>query len=357
MTRPSEQALRALYEKHGGNLVRIAQATKKPRSTVQHWYRGLGLGGMGKGGPPSIAPSEDELRRLYQEYDGHISNIAARLGVSGASVSQWMRKLGLMGLGRHKYGSSYPRELPLTVQDGYVVAFSDAHFWDEEKTPAHVALLKVIRKIKPAAVIAAGDILDGAKISRHDPSGFDTVPDLSDELHVCRVHMAEIKRAAQGADTRYCLGNHCARLSRYIAQHAPELIDIEGARLEHYFLGWTFSWSVRINDQLLVMHRYRGGQHATFQNLMRAGMSIATGHLHSQRVYPFTDARGTRYGVDLGCLADPHGPQFGYTEANPLDWRSGFAVFEFRDAKLLPPQLVTVLDDGSVYWQRNERLI
>jgi hypothetical protein len=62
-------------------------------------------------------------------------------------------------------------------------------------------------------------------------------------------------------------------------------------------------------------------------------------------VSPLTDRNGTRYGVDTGCLADPSEEAFiDYTEAGPLNWRSGFAVLKFVDGDLLPPELVTVYD-------------
>jgi hypothetical protein len=75
---------------------------------------------------------------------------------------------------------------------------------------------------------------------------------------------------------------------------------------------------------------------------------MVTGHLHSSKVTPYTDYNGTRYGVDTGCLADPYGPQFEYTEDNPRNWRSGFAVLRFHEGKLLQPQLVIVHDSNHV---------
>lgn len=355
-TKPDDDRLRDLHKKHGGSIKGIAATLKRPYTTVRSWYDELGLKGYGKGGPPTIAPSDELLRRLHSQHQGNLESISRASGYKSSTLRTWYVKMGLPANG-NKYGRTYPREIRVNLKDGFLIAFSDAHFWDEDKSRAHQALLVLIKKIKPAVVIANGDLLDGARISRHDPSGLDETPTFTDELHACRTHMAEIKRVSGGAETYLTLGNHDSRFSRYVAQNAPELLEIDGARLDHHILGWQFCWSVRVNDELLVMHRFRGGQHATFNNTLRSGMSIATGHLHSQRTYPFTDARGTRWGVDLGCLAEVDGPQFNYTEANPLEWRSGFAVFEFRNGKLLPPQLVTVLDDGAVWWQKNERIL
>jgi hypothetical protein len=76
---------------------------------------------------------------------------------------------------------------------------------------------------------------------------------------------------------------------------------------------------------------------------------MVTGHLHSQKVTPFTDYTGTRWGVDTGCLADPdHAAFTDYTEDAPKNWRSGFAVLTFYKDRLLPPELVTVFDANHV---------
>jgi len=37
-----------------------------------------------------------------------------------------------------------------------------------------------------------------------------------------------------------------------------------------------------------------------------------------------------------------------YTEDNPKNWRSGFAVLSFWKGKLLPPELVEVIGDDIV---------
>ncbi len=49
---------------------------------------------------------------------------------------------------------------------------------------------------------------------------------------------------------------------------------------------------------------------------------------HRLLVRPYSDYTGTRYGIETGTLADPHGPQFRYTENNPRDWHPGFLIME-----------------------------
>lgn len=76
---------------------------------------------------------------------------------------------------------------------------------------------------------------------------------------------------------------------------------------------------------------------------------MVTGHLHQLKVTPYTDYNGRRYGVDTGTLADLFGPQFvDYTEANPVNWHSGFAVLTFKNGQLLQPELVQKWDEGTI---------
>jgi transposase-like protein len=358
-TAPPKAELRRLYEQHGGNICQIASALGRPTPTVSNWYRALRLTGKGRGGTPNTALPDNEIRALYDRHGGSFSQIAKAIGRNASTVANWCRRLGLRGAGkdRYSYESVYPQQIDITLEDGYVVCFSDAHLWFDEKSRAHEALLVAIQRLKPAIVIANGDILDGAKISRHDPSGLDPPPSLADELDVVKRHMAEIARASKGADRYWPLGNHDSRLSRYLANHAPEFEDVDGSRLDHHILGWQFCMSVVVNGDVMIKHAFRGGVHATYANTLHDGRTIVTGHLHAQMVRPVTDARGTRYGVDLGCLADPSWPQFNYTLNNTKNWRSGFAVLEFKDGFLLPPMLASVLDNGRVYLQRNEALL
>jgi hypothetical protein len=112
---------------------------------------------------------------------------------------------------------------------------------------------------------------------------------------------------------------------------------------------------VFMNDDAVVKHRFKSGVHAPHNNTMWAGRTIVTGHLHSQKIYPLSDYNGTRWGVDAGTMADPYGPQFyNYTELNPLNWRSGFAMLTFVKGKLLMPELIWVSGPGTVQFRGKE---
>lgn len=239
----------------------------------------------------------------------------------------------------------------LDIQDGVVIVFSDAHFWDRNPTTAFRGLIKIIEELKPKAVIANGDIFDGAQCSRHGSIGFlEQKPSIIQELHACQEMMGQIVAAAPKSCTlTWPLGNHDARFETYLAANAPQYEFVQGFHLRDHFPEWKPCWSTWINGHTVIKHRWKGGIHATHNNTVQSGVSIVTGHLHSLKVTPWTDYNGTRYGVDTGTLADPNGQQFlHYTEDNPKNWRSGFAVLTFWKGELLPPELVTVIDDDTV---------
>lgn len=249
----------------------------------------------------------------------------------------------------HLKASEYAKRHNLGIENGQVVVFSDAHFWPTLRTVAFRGLLKIIEDIKPRAVICNGDAFDGAQISNHPRIGWDNTPSVIQELHACKAALGEVEEAAGKAKLLWPLGNHDARFENRLAKAAPEFEGVTGFHLKDHFPEWTPCWAVWLNDETVVKHRYKNGIHATHNNAVGAGVSIVTGHLHSLKVTPFSDYRGHRYGVDTGTLADPYGPQFAdYTELNPVNWRSGFAVLTFHKGRLLMPQLVQKWDESHV---------
>ncbi len=238
------------------------------------------------------------------------------------------------------------------LSGGIVLVGSDAHYWPGPPSTAHRAFVKFCKKLKPSIVVMNGDVLDASSISRHPPIGWNHIPSVKDELEVCQERLSEIGRAALKAQKFWPLGNHDARFETRLAQVAPEFKDVHGISLADHFPNWIGCWSLHINKNTVIKHRYKGGIHAPYNNAVNAGTSIVTGHLHSQKVTPHTDYTGTRYGVDTGCIADCYADAFqDYLEDNPRSWRSGFCVLTFHNGSLLPPELVTVMDENHVYFR------
>ena len=238
------------------------------------------------------------------------------------------------------------------LDNGVVLVASDCHYWPGIISTAHRAFVKIIKQLKPQMVIMNGDVFDGASISRHPVSGWQSLPSVKQELEACQDRLKEVEKAAKGAALHWTWGNHDMRFNaRLAAQVGDTWRGVEGMNLTDHFPRWKFSTSIMVNESVMIKHRYHNGIHAVYNNTMKAGISVVTGHLHSLKVTPWSDYKGDRFGVDTGSLADVNGDQFEYAEDNPKNHRSGFAVLTFVDGRLLPPELCQVWDDDHVVFR------
>ena len=311
--------------------------------------------------PPAF--TDDEFIRAWELGGGSPTKVAKVLAVNERYVYKRRSELANRGVvlksvaanSRTKWtaddvGRAYKRQIDLDIDTGCAIAFSDAHFWpNQPRTVANEALLVVTKALKPRVVFANGDIFDGARVSRHAPLGWSELPSVKEELEICQDRMAEIEEVLPKGCTKILnVGNHDARFDRALVTNAA---DYEGviSRLDDKFDRWDFTWSTMVNENVMVKHRYHNGIHATYNNTLKSGRSIVTGHLHRLAVTPWADYNGRRYGVDTGTLANPHGPQMDYAENNPSPHTSGFAVLSFKDGMLLPPELVEVINEKAYF--------
>lgn len=312
-----------------------------------------------------MALTDDEFIALWNRAGCSPTHVAKLTGMSIRAVYKRRSSMASRGVvlpsipsapgGINVYSTdaarAYPRERTGEVENGTVIVFSDAHWWPQERTLANDALLEVIKALKPRRIINNGDAFDGAgKISTHAPLGWAKVPSAKEELEACQERAHEIELAApRGCKLDWNVGNHDTRFDKRLAAVAGEYEGLV-ERLEDKFSAWDFAWSLRLNDNVMIKHRWHNGVHATYNNALKGGVNIVTGHLHRLAVTPWADYTGHRWGVDTGTLADPHAPQFDYCENNPVPWTSGFAVLTFRDGQLLPPELVSCIN-GSAYFR------
>lgn len=237
---------------------------------------------------------------------------------------------------------------------GTVIVFSDAHYMPGEPSIGHQALLVLIKRLKPALIIANGDLLDGGSIHNHQPIGWETGrPTLRQELDALIKRMDEVRKATKGMGTilHRTIGNHDIRFDKRLAAMVPEYKDIGGTQLKDHLPEWSASWSALINDSVMVKHRLHSGLHSTYNNVLRAGLTaMVCGHTHMLEVKPIGNYRGRHWGVSTGMLADPSDGAFLYREDAPVHWCQGFAVLTFSDdGRLRPPELCEVIDHTAYF--------
>ena len=115
--------------------------------------------------------SREQFVQLWEEL-GSARLIAQRIGIDISNVHQRRQRLEregytfstrpVPGYERHTpildTGWTYPREIQHSITDGTVIVSSDHHYWPDEITTAHLALLNVCKALKPKAKILNGDI-------------------------------------------------------------------------------------------------------------------------------------------------------------------------------------------------------
>lgn len=303
---------------------------------------------------PRPVIDQNSFINLVEKYGAAAA--AKELGISVRAVYSRRKRLEVeLGypINRKKIAGHDDRvveRVSTALTNGTIIIGSDAHYWPGKATTAHRAFVKLIKNLKPSLIVFNGDILDGASISRHPRIGWEERPSLIEELDTCKERLQEIYEAApKHAQLCHTIGNHDLRFNSRISNALPEFSQVSGTRLEDHFPHWETCWSVWVNNEIVIKHRFKGGIHATHANAMAAGKTMITGHLHSLKVTPYSDYTGIRWGVDTGTLADPYGPQFAYyTEDGPVNWRSGFVVLTLKDNELLWPETVSVLRDSVV---------
>jgi UDP-2,3-diacylglucosamine pyrophosphatase LpxH len=245
------------------------------------------------------------------------------------------------------------------IKGGEVIVGSDIHEWPGERSVAFDAFIKLIQRRKPKMVILNGDSLDGSKISRHPPGGWADLPELADELAAVQERMGEVESVTGEIPLVFPVGNHDARFSSTLAQKAPDFIKINGTDLSDHLPAWNFCWSIWINDDVVIKHRWHQGQNAKWQNVLKSGKTMVTGHTHRLHFEAFKDYNDkTRYGIECGTLMEmsTESDKLTWTEDAPLNWHQGFVVLTFdEDGTLLEPEFCRVIK-GFAYF-RGEKIV
>jgi len=287
---------------------------------------------------------------------GSPSLVAKATGTNITNVHNRRAKLGLKTWNdtssRRIVKVSHEGRINYNIENGSIIVFSDAHYWPDQRTTMHRALVSMIRKLKPKLIVNNGDAFDGGTISRWPRIGWDKKPSVIEELNAVKAALDEIESAAKEAkcsDLIWNLGNHDARYETKLAASAPEYEGVHGFHLKDHFPTWLPAWVTWVNDQVCITHYYHTGIHATHNNIVKGQCHYVTGHTHSLQIRPWTNAKAeTLYGVDTGCLADALGSHnVDYQQGRHGNHRSGFAVLTFRNGQLLMPEICQKFDEDS----------
>jgi hypothetical protein len=240
------------------------------------------------------------------------------------------------------------------LKDGIILVGSDCHYNPNYITTAHRAFVYFTKQLKPNMIVLNGDLFDFAQISQHHRIGYQQHPTVQQELEEVQNRLGDIEKVRPaGCILHRNIGNHDLRFDGKLSNVLPQYEGVKGMCLDDHLPGWSSSWSVVVNGNTMIKHRWHNGIHAVYNNILKGGMSMVTGHLHSLKVTPWTNYRGDLYGVDTGMMAAVKDDQFLYHEDSSVNWRAGFAVLTYINGHLMPPELVQVIneDEGLVFFR------
>lgn len=203
----------------------------------------------------------------------------------------------------------------LSIRNGSIVIGSDAHYSPGLATTAHKAFCNVIAEYASdlKAVILNGDLLDGARISKHARIGWQKTYSVKDELEAVQERLAEIEKVARGMKLLRTTGNHDIRFDSKLAAMAPEYEGIHGFALADHLPAWKDSYRIDVNGDTVIIHAVANGMHAAYNNVVKgSGFHVVTGHTHRLQAVQFRGFGQLRYGIETGMLADPEQDEFAY---------------------------------------------
>lgn len=184
------------------------------------------------------------------------------------------------------------KEETLKLENGTILVASDVHFPYEDKA-AVTAFIREVGTKKPDVVVLNGDLLDFYKLSKFskDPSGKNP----EEEIEMCKTFLKCLRReAGKECKIYYTIGNHEARLRKYILDNAPMVAGL----MENVFsllkleepdvVGCA---SLLVNDAFMFKHGSRLGNKSglsAIKELEAHYLSGATGHCFSEDVEVLT---------------------------------------------------------------------
>ena len=293
----------------------------------------------------------EETVKVWYESGGNISVAARKQKLAKSTFRDridasklYYPELFIEAANKPVHHWTYPQSHEIELDNCQILIGSDAHIWPYGETIMMKAFAKVSKDIKPQIIVLNGDILDGARVSRHGSLLGQNAPKITKEIEASQAWIETLYRAKHRIWT---MGNHDQRVDNYLANNAPELDDYAG-RLSDRFSDWTFCWSVRVNS-VEIRHRFRSGIHAGWNSALHSGISTVTGHTHQLQVTAVRNRNGSHWGIEDGMLGDPMHKAFEYAEGAPSRAQPGFVVITFRDGVMMPPETCELIEGRPVF--------
>jgi hypothetical protein len=114
---------------------------------------------------------------------------------------------------------------PSTTEATEIVAFfGDMHYPYQDDAMVK-SCLNLIRRVKPHRIVNLGDTNDFFSISRFNKN-LERLDDLQDEIDQANAFRSKLRSFAPNADIIEIPGNHCIRITNYVAENARALTSL-----------------------------------------------------------------------------------------------------------------------------------
>ncbi len=218
------------------------------------------------------------------------------------------------------------------------VAFpTDEHHPFADHRARNVAL-QIIQDFNPDIITAGSDALDFYKVSSFvkDPEQFNQ--SLQFEIDEWKKSQREWNDASPNASRYFIVGNHEARLRRYVNGKAPELASLASLQLPELLgfseldLRMARNNEISVDGKLLVKHGSVVRKHSAYTaraelESEKYGINIFTGHTHRGGTHYATTRRGIVAAHEGFCLCSLN-PMY---LSNP-NWQQGLLLGTVQQA-------------------------
>jgi hypothetical protein len=210
-----------------------------------------------------------------------------------------------------------------------IVIVPDVHRPYHDKT-AWALFLRVAKSMRPTHLICIGDFADFYSVSSHSKDPRRALR-LSEEIADVRVGLSELD-ALGATHKKFIGGNHCDRLTRYLADKAPELfgmIDIPDL-FQLRARGWDYTpykQHAELGKANFTHDVGVSGRNASFRALDTFQHTIVTGHAHRFQYIVEGNALGeAKLSAQFGWLGDAEQVDYMHRVNVLTNWALGFGV-------------------------------
>ena len=213
--------------------------------------------------------------------------------------------------------------------EGKTAVLCDIHLGVHDKQ-ALIAAMNYIRREKVDTIILNGDILDGARISRHAKTP--EQPRFMQELELCKSFLRGLRADFPNARILYKIGNHEDRFEAYLMKNAEELLGLVDFNklldLENLGIELVPSSAFMKHPGTFIVHghemRVSGGVNPARSLLLKAFDNTIMGHVHKSSQASGKNLSGVFVRTHtIGCLCKLAMGYMPHSNSN-----HGFAIVE-----------------------------